>query len=92
VRGLDELGVFDDVLHLIRGGVAADVLFLYHFPQVRPVADAMDDVFKDPPLPVGTASSEKEPVPERLPFFGHDSSSILFDDAACAVSLTLSQV
>src|SRR5215208_6282790 len=45
-RSLDEPGVLEDALDLLSGGIAADVLFLQHFPEVRPVLDAVDNVLK----------------------------------------------
>ena len=45
-RSLDEPGVLEDALDLLGGGIAAGVLFLQHFPEVRPVLDAVDNVLK----------------------------------------------
>ena len=44
---LDELGVLENPLDLLGGGVAAHVLLLKYLPQVRPVTDAVDDVLAD---------------------------------------------
>lgn len=69
VGGLYELWVFEDLLDLVWGGVAADVFFLQYVPQVRPFANAVDGVLEDLALPLGAGLiSEEDPVPKRLLF------------------------
>src|SRR5215210_3773691 len=44
--------------------VAPHVLLLYHVAQVRPLAQAVDDVLDHPLLPCGRLIAAKQPVPE----------------------------
>jgi hypothetical protein len=70
-RSLDQPGVLKDALDLLGGGVAADVLFLQHFPEVRPILDAVDDVLKNLILPPRSVVGAEEPVPEGAFLLGY---------------------
>jgi hypothetical protein len=71
----DEPGVIENVLDLVGGGVAANVLFLHHIPQVLPLADAVADVLEELPLPLGASPiAEEDPVQRALLFLLHASS------------------
>src|SRR5829696_4077767 len=69
--GLDEPGVLKDPLNLLSGGVAANVLFLEHLPEVRPVLYTVDDVLKYLILSPGSVVGAEEPIPEGSSFLGH---------------------
>jgi hypothetical protein len=81
VGGLDEPRVFDDLLDLFGGSVAADVLLLRYVSQVCPVADAVANVLEDLPLSLGTGPMADENLPDRSLFLRH-ASSFRFRDAA----------
>src|SRR5687768_12306452 len=63
-RGLDEPGIGADLLYLQGRSVAPHVLLLHHVAQVRPLAQAVDDVLDHPLLPCGRLIAAKQPVPE----------------------------
>src|SRR5215218_2420323 len=69
--GLDEPGVLEDALNFLSGGVAANILFLEHLPEVRPVLDTVDDVLKYLILSPGSVVGAEEPIPEGSSFLGH---------------------
>src|SRR5215203_3965857 len=74
VSGLYKPRVVENVLDLVGGGVAADVPFLHHVPEVRPMADAVADVLEDLPLLLGAVPVAKEHPQERSLFLSHTSS------------------
>ena len=47
-RGLDDPGVGDDLLDLVRRGLAAHVLFLHHIFQMRALVEPVRDVLDHP--------------------------------------------
>ena len=51
--GLKDLWAIQDSPYLLRFGVAANVLLLQYLLKVRPVLDAVDDVFEDLSLSLG---------------------------------------
>jgi hypothetical protein len=73
--GLDEPRVFEKVLHLVGGGVAADVLFLHYVPEMGPVADAVADVLEGFTLPLGAGPvAEEDAVQKAVPLLVQRSS------------------
>lgn len=74
---LDELGVLEDASNLLGGGVAADVLFLEHFPEGRPVFDIVDDVLEDLLLSPGSVGGCRRACPTRIVFAPLLVSSLL---------------
>ena len=69
--GLDEPGVLENPLNFLSGGVAANVLFLEHLPEVRPVLYTVDDVLKYLILSPRSVVGAEEPVPEGAFLLGH---------------------
>src|SRR5918998_5232828 len=83
--GLDEPGIRANLLYLQGRGVASHVLLLYHVAQVRPLAQAVDDVLDDPLLPRRRLITAKQPVPERpLSLFRHSSPPCSWSEDASA--------
>ena len=69
--GFNEPRVLEYALNLVGGGVAADILFLQHLPEIRPLFDTVDDVLEDLILTPRAVVSAKEPVPEGSSSLGH---------------------
>jgi hypothetical protein len=65
--GVDELGIFDDLVDLVLGAVAAHVIFLHDVVQTCPFTHAVDDVLKDLLLALGMVGvAEEHPLEKRL--------------------------
>jgi hypothetical protein len=72
---LHEPGVLEYVADLGAGGIATDVLFLEHFPEVRPIPDAVDYVLEYLLLAPRMAGAEKL-LPERYSSLSHFRSRL----------------
>src|SRR5829696_8873910 len=70
---LNEAGIVEYILDLVGRGVARDVLFPQHVPQMRALTDTVHDVLENFPLPFGALPvAEEDLVPKRLLLFlGH---------------------
>src|SRR5918998_2233909 len=67
---LDEAGIVEYVLDLVGRGVAPDVLFPQHVPQMRTLTNPVHDVLENLPLPLGALPvAEEDLVPKRLLLF-----------------------
>jgi hypothetical protein len=65
--GVDELGIFDDLVDFVLGAVAAYVIFLHHVAQTCPFSHAVNDVLKDLLLALGMVGvAEEHPLENRL--------------------------
>jgi hypothetical protein len=65
--GVDELGIFDDLVEFVLGAVAAHVVFLHDVVQTCPFTHAVDDVLKDLLLALGMVGvAEEHPLEKRL--------------------------
>src|SRR5215210_664578 len=69
--GLDEAWTVEYVLDLLGRGVATDVLFPQHVPEVRPIPDAMDDVLDHLALPLVAGPGVEDPVPKGPSLLRH---------------------
>ena len=73
---MDELGVFDDLLYLALGAIAAHVIFPYDVVQERAFVRAVDNVPEYLLLTLGAHVAAEEYLPQRrrvgaLVFLGH---------------------
>jgi hypothetical protein len=65
--GVDELGIFDDLVEFVLGAVAAHVIFVHHVVQTCPLTHAVDDVLKNLRLALGMVGvAEEHPLEQRL--------------------------
>src|SRR5829696_5530187 len=89
--GVDELGIFDDLVDFVLGAVAAHVIFLHDIVQTCPFTHAVDDVLKDllPALGMGGVAEEhplENPLERGRVSDGHQDPP-LFDFSGVVASL-----